>query len=74
MQMDYIDMYTQVSLAEKKWVCRHRIPKDKDKYIPVRVITAVTKRNKSWYWLRYLDKEEVMQYIKSQKKSWKSEK
>lgn len=72
--MDYVNLYTQTSLWLKKWLCRHRIRTDKDKFIPVRIYSSTTRWNKVWYWVKYLDKEEVMEYIESNKKSWKTKK
>lgn len=64
-------LYTQCALSEKKWVERHSIPKKPDEFIPVKVVNSTTKRSKKWYSIKYLDKDEVLDFIKSTKKSWK---
>ena len=69
--MEWIMSYTQLALAELKWVERHKIPKNPHEYLPVIIHTASSKRNKCWYSVKYLDKEEVLKFIKNTKKSWK---
>lgn len=69
--MEPIGLYTQLALAAKRWVERHKIPKHPEEYLPVKVVNSSTKRSKKGYSVKYLDKEEVLKFIKNTKKAWK---
>lgn len=69
--MEMLNLYNQIQIAEKHKFNRRRISEFYHLYIPVKLVTNTTKNNKKWYWVRYLDIQEVKDYIK---KSWKSEK
>lgn len=71
---DYLELYSQTDLAKKVSVDRHKIAKDTVKYIPIRIRTYQTRNNKWWYWVRYLDREEVDEYLKTHTNSWKKKK
>ncbi len=71
---DYLDLYTIREISEKLWVERHKVAKDKIKYIPVRLRTSQTRNNKGGYWIRYLDREVVAEYLRTHRNSWKKEK
>ena len=66
--MELLESYNQISIADKLWVNRRRIAEFSHLYIPVKVVTSTTKNNKKWYWVKYLDINDVKEYIK---KSWK---
>lgn len=66
--MELLESYNQISIADKLWVNRRRIAEFTHLYIPVKVVTSTTKNNKKWYWVKYLDINDVKEYIK---KSWK---
>lgn len=66
-----VELHTQLSLAKKLWFNRRRISEFSHLYIPVKIVTSTTRNNKKWYWVKYLDIQEVKDYIK---KSWKSKK
>ena len=69
--MELLESYNQISIADKLWVNRRRIAEFNHLYIPVKVVTSTTKNNKKWYWVRYLDREEVDEYLKTHTNSWK---
>lgn len=62
-----VNLYKAQELADKKGVDRHKIPQDKHLYIPVIVKTSLTRNNKNWYGVKYLDMEEVKNYIRNHK-------
>ena len=62
-----VNLYKAQDLALKKGIDRHRIPQEKRKFIPVIIESAQTRNNKNWYGVKYLDMEEVKNYIRNHK-------
>lgn len=66
--MQFINLYTQKELAEKRGVERHRLALDVTA-IPVKIETAQTRaNNKNGYATKYIDYLEVKKYVKYNRK------
>lgn len=62
-----IESYNKTELSEMERTPYSRIDKDKDMYIPVKIITAQSRATKKWYTVRYLKTEDVKEYLKRNK-------
>lgn len=74
--MQEIKTYTITQLAkERKWswerVKRHV---DKWEFIPVKIETAQMRMNPKGYWIRYIQKKDVLDYIENQQEELQKQK
>lgn len=62
--MEIVESYNITELSQMENTPYSRIHKDKDYYIPVKIITAQSRATKRWYTIRYIRAEDVKQYLK----------
>lgn len=67
MQMEIIESYNKTELSEMENTPYSRIDKDKDFFIPVKIITAQSRATKRWYTVRYIKMKDVKEYLKENK-------
>ena len=67
--MQEIKTYTITELAREKWWSWERVKRhiDKWEFIPVKIETAQMRMNPKGYWVRYIQKKEVLDYIEDKK-------
>lgn len=69
--MEIIESYNKTDLSEIERTPYSRIDKDKDLYIPIKIITAQSRATERWYTIRYVKAEDIKEYLKENKKSKK---
>jgi len=65
--MEIVESYNITELSEMENTPYSRIHKDKDYYIPIKIITAQSRATKRWYTVRYVKAEDIKQYMKDNK-------
>ena len=81
--MEIVESYNQKDLSSGVNTPVSRIKKDKDLYIPIKIDTAQSRATKRGYSVRYVKKEDVIEYINEntkvrkkdylRKNTWKKE-
>lgn len=81
--MEIVESYNQKDLSNGVNTPVSRIKKDKDLYIPIKIDTAQSRATKRGYSVRYVKREDVIEYITEntkvrkndylRKNSWKKE-
>lgn len=61
--MEIVKSYNKKELAELDNTFYSRIDKDKDLYIPIKIITAQTRTQKKWYSVRYVKTSDIMRFL-----------
>lgn len=67
LQMEIIESYNKTELAEMENTPYSRITKDRDFFIPVKIITAQSRATKRGYTIRYIKVKDVKEYLKDNK-------
>ena len=58
-----IKMYKKSDCCKKEWVFLTEFHSIKDKYIPIKFESAQSKKySKTWYGIRYIRKDDVLNY------------
>lgn len=70
--MELVESYNQIDLSKDVGTPVSRIKKDKDKYIPIKIITAQTRATDRGYSVRYVKVKDVEQYLRDNNKELKN--
>lgn len=62
--MELVESYNQIDLSKDVGTPVSRIKKDREKYIPIKIITAQTRATDRGYSVRYIKSEDVEKYLK----------
>lgn len=62
-KMEIVESYNQKDLSNGVNTPVSRIKKDKDLYIPIKIDTAQSRATKRGYSVRYVKKDDVIEYI-----------
>ena len=54
----------QIEIAREKEIDPHTVGRNWKKFIPIKFEDAFTRRTERGYWVRYLEVEKVLQYLK----------
>lgn len=65
--MEIVESYNQTELSELENTPHSRIKKDKDYYIPIKIINAQSRATKRWYTVRYVKTADIKEYLKDNK-------
>lgn len=65
--MEIVESYNKTELAEMENTPYSRISKDKDFFIPIKIITAQSRATKRWFTVRYVKVKDVKEYLKDNK-------
>ena len=66
--MEIVESYNKTELSWMENTPYSRIDKDKDYYIPIKIITAQSRATKRWYTIRYVKADDIKKYLKENKK------
>lgn len=61
--MQIIESYNATELSKLEKTPYSRIRKDKDYYIPVKILTAQSRATERWYSVRYIRTEDIEVYL-----------
>lgn len=62
--MEIVESYNKTELSWMERTPYSRISKDKDFFIPIKIITAQSRATKRWYTVRYIKVKDVKEYLK----------
>lgn len=65
--MEFVESYNKTDLSAMENTPYSRIRKDKDYYIPIKIVNSQTRWTKKWYTIRYIKTEDVKAYLKENK-------
>ena len=66
--MEMIESYSKTDLSEMVKTPYSRIDKDRDLYIPVKIVTAQSRATKKGYTVRYMKADDIRDYLEEHKK------
>lgn len=72
--MEFINSYNQTELWRIEWKHRKRIWKEKDIYLPIKIVTAQSRATKKWYTVRFIKIDDVKEFLKENKPILKNKK
>jgi len=61
--MDLVESYNITELSAKENTPYNRIHRDRDLYIPIKILTAQSRATKRGYTIRYVKATDVKQYL-----------
>lgn len=72
--MEFIESYNQTELSKMEWKHRKRIWREKQNYLPIKIVTAQSRATAKWYTVRYIKYDDVKEFLTENKSILKKKK